>query len=208
MLWSEYAGFMTDHGSLFATAAIALYAAHHVGDYWVQTDTDAHDKGKPGQAGARACTRHVLTYVLAQAMFLYIAVLVTGVDDSQGWKWLTALAVSGVTHWTADRREHGLMFWLARKIPGKANFLVLGAPREPRVIEAWFDCPSCEGRGAGGPGSDESTNGKCWDCRGGGKLPSALTIDDNPTLGTGAWALDQSWHIFWGVFVAALIIAA
>lgn len=31
--------------------------------------------------------------------------------------------------------------------------------------------------------------------------------DDNPTLGTGAYALDQSWHVGW-LFVAALIIAA
>jgi hypothetical protein len=29
--------------------------------------------------------------------------------------------------------------------------------------------------------------------------------DDNPTLGTGAYALDQSWHIGW-LFIAALII--
>jgi hypothetical protein len=31
--------------------------------------------------------------------------------------------------------------------------------------------------------------------------------DDNPSLGTGAYALDQSFHIFW-LFIAALIIAA
>ncbi|MFG1839120.1 DUF3307 domain-containing protein [Micromonospora sp. NPDC049175] len=30
--------------------------------------------------------------------------------------------------------------------------------------------------------------------------------DDNPSLGTGAYALDQSWHIGW-LFVAALIIS-
>lgn len=30
--------------------------------------------------------------------------------------------------------------------------------------------------------------------------------DDNPTLGTGAYALDQSWHIAW-LFISALIIA-
>jgi hypothetical protein len=30
--------------------------------------------------------------------------------------------------------------------------------------------------------------------------------DDNPSLGTGAYALDQAWHIFW-LFVTALIIA-
>jgi hypothetical protein len=31
--------------------------------------------------------------------------------------------------------------------------------------------------------------------------------DDNPSLGTGAYALDQSWHIAW-LWFAALIIAA
>jgi hypothetical protein len=31
--------------------------------------------------------------------------------------------------------------------------------------------------------------------------------DDNPSLGTGAYALDQSWHYGW-LFVAALVIAA
>jgi hypothetical protein len=31
--------------------------------------------------------------------------------------------------------------------------------------------------------------------------------DDNPSLGTGAYALDQSWHVGW-LFVAALVIAA
>jgi hypothetical protein len=30
--------------------------------------------------------------------------------------------------------------------------------------------------------------------------------DDNPSLGTGAYALDQSWHIAW-LFITALIIA-
>lgn len=30
--------------------------------------------------------------------------------------------------------------------------------------------------------------------------------DDNPSLGTGAYALDQSWHIGW-LFIAALVVA-
>lgn len=30
--------------------------------------------------------------------------------------------------------------------------------------------------------------------------------DDNPSLGTGAYALDQSWHVLW-IGVAALVIA-
>lgn len=31
--------------------------------------------------------------------------------------------------------------------------------------------------------------------------------DDNPTLGTGAYQLDQSWHVAW-LFISALIIVA
>jgi hypothetical protein len=30
--------------------------------------------------------------------------------------------------------------------------------------------------------------------------------DDNPTLGTGAYALDQAWHVAW-LFVSALVIS-
>lgn len=183
---------------------LALYAGHHVGDYWVQTDHQAKHKGNAGGPGALACWVHVATYTLTQAACLALTLLV-GVRFSLLGA-VVALAVSAGTHYLADRRARGIMFWLARRLPGKAAFLDLGKPRGPSVVEAWFDCPSCEGRGAGGQAADESTGGKCWDCRGGGKLPSALTISDNPTLGTGAWALDQAWHIFWGVFVAALIM--
>jgi hypothetical protein len=31
--------------------------------------------------------------------------------------------------------------------------------------------------------------------------------DDNPTLGTGAYAMDQSWHYGW-LFISALVVAA
>jgi len=185
-------------------AGLTLYAGHHVGDYWIQTDHEARHKGDAGREGVRNCLSHVLSYVATQAVCLWLLSLATGL----GGHWyalLLALAVSGVTHYAADRREHGLMFRLARRMPGKAAFLTLGVPRPPRVIEAWFDCASCEGRGTA---PDESTGGKCWDCKGGGKLPSALTVSDNPSLGTGAWALDQGWHILWGVFVPALILAA
>jgi hypothetical protein len=46
----------------------ALYAvlAHEDGDYWVQQDTDAVTKGKPGRKGA-AAARHVATQALAVA---------------------------------------------------------------------------------------------------------------------------------------------
>lgn len=188
--------------ALFAASAVALYAAHHVGDYWVQTDHQAQHKGAAGSEGRWACLWHVLTYVATQWLFLTVLELVAGQQVPDG-RAVIALLVSGVTHWMADRREHGALFWLARRIPGKARFLMLGAPRSDVRIEIWDDCPTCKGTGNSG---EECTSGKCWDCQAGGKLPH--WVGDNPSLGTGAWALDQAWHIFWSVFVAALVIAS
>lgn len=138
----------------FAATGLALYAAHHVGDYWIQTDHQAAHKGEAGAHGRRACLLHVLSYLLTQSIFLSVMAWVLDLEGGNGAV-LLAMAISGVTHYMADRREHGLMFKLARLIPGKARFLAYGGQH-----------------GFGG-----------------------------------AWALDQSWHIFWGVFVAALVIA-
>lgn len=143
--------------SAFAAVFIALYVGHHVGDYWVQTDAQAKRKGDAGRAGTLACFAHVSTYVATQLACVDMTIMATGVRVN----WAAVLAgllVSGVTHYAADRREHGLMFRLARLLPGKVNFLELG-------------------KGSG-------------------------------TLGTGAWALDQSWHLFFGVFIPALIVGA
>lgn len=194
---------MTDPGS-FAAIAVALYAGHHVGDYWVQTDQQARHKGDSGRNGVGHCLMHVASYCMTQWAAVVILMLTLDIGITL-WGALAGVFVSGLTHYLADRREHGIMFKIARKLPGKANFLRLGVPREPVVVESWLDCASCQGRGVGSV-ADESTGGKCWDCRGEGRLPSALTISDNPSLGTGAWALDQSWHIFWGVFVAGLVM--
>lgn len=154
----------------FAAVAVTLYAAHHVGDYWVQTDAMAAGKGKAGAEGRGHCLRHVATYLTTQVVLLAVAAQALSMDLSLLGVVL-GLAVSGVTHWMADRREHGLMFKLARRL-GKGGFMKLGVPREPITLSG-----------------------------------SGRVITDNPSLGTGAWALDQSWHIFWGVFVAGLIVA-
>lgn len=160
----------------FAAIAIAMYAGHHVGDYWVQTDTQARRKGDVD--GGLHCLLHVITYMLTQGVTVLAMALVTGYLPS--WQGVSAaLFTSGVTHYEADRREHGLMFKLARKIPGKERFLTLGAPR-PRHLDGGYVVPES-------------------------RVPVPL---DNPCLGTGAWALDQSWHIFWGVFVASLLMVA
>lgn len=193
-----------DKLSIFAASAVALYAAHHVGDYWVQTDHQARHKGDAGTQGRLNCLLHVLSYLATQVVFL-IPLIFLGARFSLAGV-LGLLAVSGITHYLADRREYGVMFWLASKIPGKMAFLKLGVPRPHRQVQLWQPCDTCQGTGYSG---DQAVpGGKCWDCRGGGMLPAKIEITDNPSLGTGAWALDQAWHIFWGVFVAALVIAA
>lgn len=148
---------------IFAATAITLYVGHHIGDYWVQSDHDAAHKGKEGREGVEACLRHVASYVITQLVCMVLLAMATG-DGPHPFALALALLVSGVAHYAADRREYGIMFRLARLIPGKAKFLTLGVPRAGR--------------------------------------------DDNPSLGTGAWALDQSWHIATSVFVPALIAAA
>jgi hypothetical protein len=197
---------MTTSLAVFAAAFAALYTWHHIGDYWLQTDHQAAHKGDAGWAGRIACLRHVGTYVLGQGLGL---ALVAGfLDMPLGIvPGLLALAVSGVTHYLADRRSFGLMFaiiaWL-EPITGKASFMKLGVPRAGVRVDLFGPCDTCGGKGTS---TDESTGGKCWDCRGGGELPVG-TVGDLPSLGTGSWALDQSWHIALGVFLPALIIGA
>lgn len=159
----------------FAATAVTLYVAHHVGDYWVQTDVQARGKGQAGHAGRVHCLSHVLSYVATQAFLLAMASTVLDMDLS-GWGALAGLAVSGVTHYMADRREHGQMVKLARLL-GMSGFLSLGVPRRGQILVHLDDDPTME-----------------------------RVQVDNPQLATGAWALDQSWHIFWGVWVAGLLV--
>jgi hypothetical protein len=165
--------------ALFAATGLALYVGHHVGDYWVQTEAETRHKGDAGWTGRLTCAAHVSTYVLTQGVCLALVWLVLDLPGG-GWRRsVVALAVSGVTHYAADRREHGLMFWLARRLPSTRDFLTLGKPRSMITF---------------------ASDGAGWGSR-------RVTLDQ-PTLGTGAWALDQSWHLFFGVFVPALILAS
>lgn len=140
----------------FAAIAVTLYAAHHVGDYWMQTDRQAQCKGKPGREGRDACLAHVASYVLTQYALLQVAGLVLGFR-ADGWGVVAGMAVSAVTHYMADRRDYGLMFKLVRR-SWNAGLLRFGQGER--------------------------------------------------TVATGAWALDQAWHIFWGVWVFALLAVA
>lgn len=157
---------------------LALYAGHHVGDYWVQTDHQAQHKGNEGAEGRLACLYHVISYTVTQAVCVGAMVVVAGIQTNL-MALNMGLIISAVTHYLADRREFGIMFRLARMLPGKARFLTLGVPRKGA---RWMEDPEHASE------------------------PAHYSYDDNPSLGTGAWALDQSWHLFWGVFVAALVI--
>ena len=147
---------MSGHAGAFAAVFAALYAAHQVGDHWVQTGTQAACKGSRDWAGRAACAGHVLTLTVTKVAAVLATALACGLHFST--LWLPAgLALDAVSHYWADRR-----FTLAALagVLGKAGFYRLGAPRPNH--------------------------------------------DDNPTLGTGAYALDQSWHIGW-LFVTALL---
>lgn len=136
----------------FAAAYAALYAAHEVGDHWVQTSTQALRKGGAGWRGRAACARHVASLTACKAVALAALPLVLDLPLSP-WAVAAALVVDAVSHYWADRRSTLAAF--AAKV-GKGGFARLGDSVAAPV-------------------------------------------------GTGAYALDQSWHIGW-LFVAALII--
>lgn len=146
--------------AVFTVSSVALFAAHQVGDHWLQTHGQAMTKGGSGWSARAACARHVLVLAAVKLAALLVAFTVTELPIRPSW-WAAGLAVDAASHYWADRRT--TLRRLASLFgPGKAAFFDLGAPRPGR--------------------------------------------DDNPTLGTGAYALDQSWHVLW-LFIAALILA-
>lgn len=162
----------------FAAVGLAFYTGHRIGDYWVQTDHQAQHKGLPGVQGRVACTLHCLSYVGTQFACLLLLVMVATPMSLTVPGMYVALAVSGITHYMADRREYGLMLRLARLLPGKAAFMRLGVPRQGLTFY--------------GTNTDHTDDVE-------------VDATDNPQLATGAWALDQSWHILFSVFVPALL---
>jgi hypothetical protein len=156
---------MTD-AATFAAVFVALFAAHSVGDHWVQTHHQACAKGGPGWAGRLACGRHVATLTLTKLAVLVPVALVLGLQVTV-LGMVIGLGVDAVTHYWADRRTP--LAQLA-KACRKTEFYVIGT-------------------------ADDS------------KHPVTATGAPAMTLGTGAYALDQSWHTLW-LLVAALVIAA
>ncbi|WP_067805656.1 DUF3307 domain-containing protein [Actinomadura formosensis] len=142
---------------VFPAVFAALYAAHEVGDHWLQTHGQASGKGAAGWVGRVLCARHVAVLTAVKAAALILAAVVLGLPVNP-CAVAVALVVDAVSHYWADRRSTllALADWLGRTlVAGKGEFARLGD-------------------GAAAP------------------------------VGTGAYALDQSWHVGW-LFVAALL---
>jgi len=172
----------------FAAVFLFLYLAHGIADHWLQTDWEATNKGRRDRFGRRACLRHVVTYTLCTAIAVLSAVLLFDLDVAP-LGLLAGQLVSAITHYWADRRYtlEGLCDLL-----GKGNFYRLGRPRS---VAAWTQRAGEQGE----VGHDHDV-----------KL-YADTLDavswDNPSLGTGAYVLDQWWHLAW-LGVAAIVTVA
>lgn len=87
----------------FAATYALLTASHEVADHWVQVDSQATVKGKPGPEGARACAKHVATYTATQAATLLAGQRLLGLRLTPGCA-AAALAISAATHYIADRQ--------------------------------------------------------------------------------------------------------
>ena len=111
-----------------AAAFAALYAASRVSadvaDHWVQTDHQAVTKGKADRDGRLACLAHVTSYVATQAATIATLASVLGIRVTPG-KALAAAAISGVTHYVADRRTPVRRL---AEATGKGRFYELGGP--------------------------------------------------------------------------------
>lgn len=175
---------ITDAAVTFAVVLPTLLVAHHVADHWVQTDWQARNKGRRDSAGREACLRHVCFYTMTTILFVGAVWLLFDLPISPAG-FLIGQLVSAVTHYWADRR--GTLERLCERL-GKGDFYRLGQPRVLAAVVGDGDDPD-------GP-TVQLLQAGCDD-------PAGW---DNPSLGTGAYALDQSWHWAW-LFVAALLTA-
>lgn len=170
----------TSPAAAFAAVALALLVAHQVADHWVQTSHQAGHKGRPGWPGRIACAAHVATYTACTTLAVLLAWGALALPLTVPGLVL-GQAVSAVTHYWADRRTTLARLATLLRLGG---FSALGAPRPARVAVV------------------DDHGRVTLDATG---RPIVLPVDA-PTLGTGAYALDQSWHWLW-LGVAALVTA-
>lgn len=167
-----------------ALLGLGYLIAHNVADHWVQTGWEAANKGRKDATGRAACLSHVVTYTFTLAAVACALILIFHLPIT--WRGLIAgLAISAVTHYWADRR-----FTLEKltQLLGKHDFYKLGQPRDVKAYQYT--------RKSGDTGPSLAIR------------PSEVAVDpipwDNPSLGTGAYALDQAWHWFF-ILVATTV---
>ncbi|WP_043176163.1 hypothetical protein [Streptomyces sp. NRRL B-24484] len=123
----------TARAARFAAAYALLRASATIADHWLQTthqaackgwhdgDVDATGAARTSAEGRRACAAHVATYTAAQGAALLLGSRVLGLR-LRPQAVVCALALSGATHYVADRRRP--LKKLADRV-GKAPFYSL-----------------------------------------------------------------------------------
>lgn len=106
----------------FAALLLALLAAHHVADHWVQSSAQAAAKGARDRSGALACLAHVASYTACTVAFGALAWWLLALPISP-WGFAAGQVLSAVTHYWADRRF--TLAWLARVL-GKDEYYKSG----------------------------------------------------------------------------------
>ncbi|RNL80708.1 DUF3307 domain-containing protein [Halostreptopolyspora alba] len=120
-----------------ALHGLALYAGHHVGDYWIQTDHQAQTKGECSHQGRLACAGHVATLTATQLVMVTLVAWATGLAiDPRAV--VLGLMVNAVSHYWADRRRtlRGLVLALD-PVTGKRGFYE-NAPGAPLQLDQAF----------------------------------------------------------------------
>lgn len=93
----------------FGTIFAAVLFTHYLGDYYVQTNHQAVNKGLTGEmspVGRWNCLKHAAGYTMAQAVVVPLVLQVDGFGlgwEQIGWVWV-ALVFNGITHYIIDRR--------------------------------------------------------------------------------------------------------
>lgn len=171
-----------------ATAALvyaALFAAHGIGDVWVQRHRHALAKGGASWHGQLACAIHVTTYTATTALAV-LAVWRLPLGTHITWAGFAAgQAFSAVTHYAIDRRWTLLA---AANLLGKRPYHDLGRPR-PLTVRATERVLVTDKAGI--------VHGQDVD---------VLVPLDNPPASTGANSLDRTAHHA-ALFVSALLTA-
>jgi hypothetical protein len=175
----------TTTGVTVALVYAALFAAHGLGDVWVQRHRHVLAKGDANWHGQLACAIHVTTYTVTTALAV-LGVMLAPFGTHITWAGFAAgQAFSAITHYAIDRRWTLLQLAI---LLGKRDFHDLGAQRDLMVV-------ACK------PVLDTTPSGQVH----GGHVDVVVPLD-NAVHATGANSLDQTLHLA-ALFVSALLTA-